>query len=620
MTDRGTWDAVDGATRTSLLAEAEKELGRPAPVLRASHWARAFRDGVRTEYEDQARALRHRTALFVLAAVLTGESAPAQAPPGAAPYLDAAADALMALAEASTWCWAPHDRFTTRRGEVVPDPDEPFLDLGAAEVASLLAWADHVLGPHLDERVPGLRRRLRREVRLRVLEPFLRIRDWHWIGLDGDAHNWNPWVHGSVLTAALLLCDDEAERAELVRLVAVGLDRFVEVLPDDGGVDEGVAYWWLGACRLMEALDLLAAVGGTPCDARGLPVLAELVRYPYRMHFGGPWYVNVGDAPARLPDEQPWHVLYRWGTRLGDPDVSAHALARGVARGVTARHEDGLGRALAGLSDPAWRAATGQEPGPREDAAWLPRDIWLPRVQVLVARERAGTTEGLALAVKGGHNDERHNHLDVGSYWVALDGEPVIVDIGQPTYTAASFGPDRYDAWPLRSAWHNVPDPGAGQLPGARHGARDVRAEVGDRATEWYADLAPAYPEGLLGALRRTVRLVRATAGEPAHIVVTDAPAAGPEGPAVLALRHIIAGDVRLHEGRAVVDTAGGGTLRLTWDPALLTGALEHQPIADPTLRRSWGHRLTRLTLTTDPSRAPGGAPVPPRVRIERAR
>ncbi|MFJ2444436.1 MULTISPECIES: hypothetical protein [unclassified Streptomyces] len=45
-------------------------------------------------------------------------------------------------------------------------------------------------------------------------------------------------MHGAVLTSALLLCDDEKERAELVRLVVLGLDRFVEVLPDDGGVDE----------------------------------------------------------------------------------------------------------------------------------------------------------------------------------------------------------------------------------------------------------------------------------------------------------------------------------------------------------------------------------------------
>lgn len=631
VTERAAWEAVDPASRHALLAAAAAELTRPAPVLRASDWARAFRDGVRTAYEDQARALRHRTALFVLAAVLTGEDAPADAPPGTVPHLDAAVDALLAFAEASTWCWAPHDRFTAGRGETVPDPDRPFLDLGAAEVAALFGWADHVLGPRLDTRAPGLRRRLRREVRLRVFEPFTRIRDWHWIGLDGDAHNWNAWIHSAVLTAALLLTDGDGggkgedevddERAALVRLVIDGLDHYVAVLPDDGGIDEGVAYWWQGVGRLLESLDLLAAVGGPALDARDLPVLAELIRYPHRTHLGGPWYVNVGDAPARPPVEQPWQLLYGWGRLLNDPAVRGHALAQGRTRGVSAGPEEGLGRALAGLTEPVWRAAvTGTE---RDEAAWgeggrLDREIWLPRVQLLIAREESGTASGLALAVKGGHNAERHNHLDVGSYWVALDGRPVIVDIGQPTYTAASFGPDRYRAWPLRSGWHNVPDPGAEQLPGAEHRAREVRTDLADAAVEWRADLAAAYPDGLLDRWTRTVRLVRATASEGAYILVEDEPGPGADdGPAVVRLRHVLAGDVELAEDHAVVTAGTGRALRLSWDPALLTGQVEHRSIEDPTLRKSWGPRLTRLTLSAEPPADPHAVL---RVRIERAR
>ncbi|MBM9437115.1 heparinase II/III family protein [Actinacidiphila bryophytorum] len=607
--ERGVWDAVDAATRSALLKDADAELARNAPVLRASDWARTFRDGVRTAYEDQARALRSRTALFVLAAVLADEAAPAGAPPGAAPYLDAAADGLLAFAEAGTWCWAPHDRHTAGRGEVVPDPDDPFLDLGAAEVASLAAWADHVLGERFDQRVPGLRRRLRREVRQRVLAPFLRTRDWHWIGLDGDAHNWNPWIHSAVLTAALLLTDDDAERAEVVSLVVRGLDHFVAVLPDDGGVDEGVAYWWQGACRLLESLDLLAAVGGPALDARGLPVLPELLRYPHRMHWGGPWYVNVGDAPARPPAEQPWHVLFHWGRRLGDPGVTAHAVARARARGVTAHQDDGLGRALAALSAPGWQAALA-DPPPAD--SWAARDVWLPRVELLVARERAGSTQGLALAVKGGHNAERHNHLDVGSYWVALDGAPVVVDIGQPTYTAASFGPDRYRAWPLRSGWHNVPEPGAEQQPGAHHRAHGVRAEIGEDATVWTADLAAAYPTGLLAGWRRTVRLVRAAGGGPAYVLVEDEPQ---RAPAVLRLHHVVAGEVTVGEGRADVRAGGGRALQLTWDHRQLTGSAEVRALDDLLLRHSWGDRLTRLTLHAAP-----GVQGPLRVRIERPR
>lgn len=586
--DRAVWTAADGA---ALLADAHAVLARPAPVLTATAWARTFRDGVRTDYEDAARELRDRVTTLVLAAVLTGEE-----PPGDVPFLDGAIDGLVALAEATTWCWAPHDRHAAGRAEVLADPDDPFLDLGAAEVASLFAWADHVLGPHLDVRAPGLRKRLRREVELRVLTPFERIRDWHWLGLDGDAHNWNPWIHSAVLTAALLLVDDDERRRRLVLLVLEGLDHYVAVLPDDGGIDEGVAYWWHGACRLLECLDLLAEATGV--DARELPVLAPLIRFPHRMHLGDDAYVNAGDAPARLSTAQPWHVLHRWGERFGDDDVRAHAVSRARAGGRLVWPSAGLGRALSGLADPDWRTAVATEP----EATWLAREEWLPRVQVLVARERAGTSRGLTVAVKAGHNGERHNHLDVGSYWVAADGVPVVADIGQPTYTAASFGPDRYRAWPLRSEWHNVPEPGTGQEPGEASGARHVQVNLTAEEAAFSADLAGAYPG--LDRWIRSVRLVRAT---PACVEVADDDSVRP-----VRLRHVLAGDVELREGEAVVSPSGRPVLRLSWDPRHTTAELERRPLDDPLLRASWGAHLSRLTLLVHEG--------PARVRLEQVR
>ena len=563
VTDRAVWDGVDPDTRRRLLAAAERELATPPPVLTATAWARAFRDGVRTEYEDAARRLRERVGVLVLGVVLTGE---------AEPFLDAAIDDMVALTEASTWCWAPHDRFTAARGEVLPDPDDPFLDLGTAEVASLLAWADHVIGPLLDVRMPGLRRRFRREVDNRVFDPFERIRDWHWIGLDGDAHNWNPWLHGAVLVAALLLCEDPARQARLVQFVREGLDHFIAVLPDDGGIDEGVAYWWQGACRLLEALDLLAAVGGPALDERDRPVFAELIRFPHRMHLGDDWHVNAGDSPARLPAAQPWHVLYRWGERFGDREVQAYALANGH----TVHPVAGLGRALDALAHPLPQCPQG---------TWHAPHVWLPRVQVLVARESA-----LTLAVKAGHNGERHNHLDVGSYWVALHGRPVVVDIGQPTYTADSFGPDRYAAWPLQSAWHNVPEPGAAQQPGITFAATDVRVELTTETSTLHAELAAAYPPGAVGSWRRTARLVR---GPRPWVEVVDSWSAARD---VVLLRHVLAGNVELAERAAIITLDCGRRLRMTWN-AQAEVSLERQEITDPLLRASWGGELTRLTL-----------------------
>ncbi|MFJ9682177.1 heparinase [Streptomyces sp. NPDC101194] len=602
VTCRSAWDAVPAAVRDGILSAAAEELARPAPRLLASAWARAFRDGSRSAYEDQAWALQERVGLLVLAAVLTGEVAAPSAAPGDCPHLDGAVDGLVAFAEASTWCWAPHERNAAAREEVVPDPDDPFLDLGAAEVTALFAWADHVLGPHLDRRMPGLRRRLRREVDRRVLTPFERKRDWHWIGADGTANNWNPWIHSAVLAAALLVCDDDGRRARLVRLVVQGLDHYLVTLPDDGGIDEGIAYWWVGACRLLEVLDLLADVGGADLDTRDLPLLPELLRYPQRMHLGADHYVNVGDAPARLSGEQPWQVPFRWGERLGQPETSAYAVAGARESGCAAPPRAGLGRALLALADRRWCRAVGEAP-PVDSAPWLARECWLPRLQILVARESAARTSGLAVAMKAGHNGEHHNHLDVGSYWVVADGRPLVVDVGRPTYTAATFGPDRYAAWPFQSAWHNVPEPGCGQRTGADHAAHDVSVRLDAHVSALHADLSGAYPHGLLTRWDRTLRLVRADGGEPAHAVVEDRWQGGAEP---LRLHHVLAGEVECGEGWATVTGAGGEGLRMLWDPHVAVASVERRVLNDAQLRRSWGDHLSRLTLTVRQPAAEG--------------
>ncbi|WP_237551813.1 MULTISPECIES: heparinase II/III family protein [unclassified Streptomyces] len=604
VTRRSVWDAVPGTLSERVLGDAARELGRPKPRLTAGAWARALRDGNRSAYEDAAWRLQERVSLLCLAAVLTGESADAADPaPGACPHLDAAVDGLVAFAEASTWCWAPHERFAAARGEVVPDPDDPYPDLGAAEVAALFAWADHALGPHLDRRAPGLRRRLRREVDRRLLGPFERRRDWAWLGADGGANNWNPWIHGAVLAAALLLCDGadaEERRTRLVSLVVEGLDHYVRVLPDDGGIDEGISYWWAGACRLLEILDLLAAAGGPALDARELPLLAALLKYPRRMHLGADRYVNVGDAPARLDTAQPWQVPFRWGGRLGQPDTVAHALAGARQQGCAAPPRAGLGRALTALADPDWcRAVTGPVPRP----SWPARETWLPRLQVLVAREAAGSTDGLTLAVKAGHNGEHHNHLDVGSYWVAVDGRPLVVDVGRPTYTAETFGPDRYAAWPLTSGWHNVPEPGGiGQAPGAAFRAREVEAELSDSRTGLSAELSAVYPPGTVARWDRTVCLRRASGETPAAYVSVEDRWRG--GPPEVALRHVLAGHVEHGDGWATVTAADGGRgLEMRWEPGAVTATVERRKLDDPVLTRSWGEALSRLTLTV---RTPG--------------
>ncbi|MFC7480069.1 heparinase II/III family protein [Luedemannella flava] len=574
--ERDVWADAHAPTLRVLRARAEADRSQPWPQPLAHQYARYFRDGDRDTYEQLLWARQRRfTRAAVLAAVTLDPA-----------WLDEAIDGAMLLCEQSTWCWPAHDDTRTAHGAVVPTVTDPYLDLGAGHVAAELAWLDHLLGEQFDGYAPGVRARIRHEVDVRVLTPFERRRDWHWLGLDGNAHNWTAWIHGNVLVAALRLVEHPGRRARLVDLAVEGLDRYVASLPADGAIDEGYSYWWNGACRALEALDVLThatdgVLGGVPGEA-----LRATVAFPHRVHLGGPWYLNLADGWARPPSGDPWHALHRAARRVGDADAAAHAAAQRDPDGPLADEHLGLGRMLRALTDPDWATASGTSP--------LPRDVWFGSTEVLVARVADGDAAGLTLAVKGGHNGEHHNHNDVGSVVVALGGVPVLVDAGRPTYTARTFGPDRYGIWTMRSDWHNVPGiRGTTQAPGRRFAARDVA--VIDDGAGLTLDLAAAYPLTDVGTWRRTARLDRARG----CVVVTDvwelAPATVEEP---TTLRWLIAGEVRLHEGRAEVTALeGAGRVALIWEPASAPGTVTVRVLDDPMLVDVWGDRLTRLEI-----------------------
>ncbi len=625
--DNAQWSEVPVTRTESLAQEAEKEKRTPWPQPLVSHYARYFRDGNRTAYEDLVRARQERlTRAIVMAALSAGSLAAGQASRAAyqdsdsdpeadaEAWLDEVIDGALLLCEQSSWCWAAHDDVHTRLGHVVPDRDRPYLDLGAGEVAAQLAWLDHVLGASLDRRSPGLRRRIRQEVQERIITPFLEHDDWHWLGLDGHVHNWNPWIHSNILAAALFLVEDGALQAKTVARCIEGLDRFLAVIPADGAIDEGFSYWWNGAGRALEALALLeeATAGALAAD---LPVVRALVAFPHRMHIGHHWFLNVADGRALAEGNLPWSMVRKWALRLGDDQAARHA---GFMAAAAPDAAFGLGRTLHALLERNVEAAHTAPAAPP-----LTAFTYLPSVQIMVARQTPGTTEGLLVTAKGGHNGENHNHKDVGSVTVAVDGIPLLVDAGQPTYTAQTFGPNRYDIRAMQSGWHSVPTPfGLEQGAGAEFGADVIQAPT-PKDPRLVLELARAY--GLGGGSRWTravsldrpgsrVRIVDSWDLRAAPSLADHRPSSsrssGTEGTDDVDIHFLLAGTVSLGpqgtatllpHGIPAIDASGaransasrGGTLR--WDQPAAVVLVDEWLLDDPLLASVWGARLTRL-------------------------
>lgn len=493
---------VPAEIRTAYIHAGEALLDASWPALPATVFLEYVRNGNRSDYEKLSFARRRQLATLVLAETMEGRGR----------FLDQIINGIWAICEESFWGVPAHLNLQKAKAGL-PDVEDPAVDLFAAETAQEMAWTYYLLKKRLDSVNPLIARRIVLETRRRILWPYLRHRDWGYLGYVWKAapaasrrvNNWNPWINSNVLVAALILADDSL-RNQVVYKTMESVDNFVIPYPADGGSDEGPEYWGRAAGALLDYLEVLHRATGGRINAFGQPVVRRMGGYIYKMSISYPYFINYGDAdPVYRPDPS---LLYRFG-RATDDTLLMHFAAYQARRddyghGVLPGSFGVLNRSLLALR--VMKALRDAPPDPA-----LVRDVWLPDIQVMAARSVAGSDKGLYLAAKGGDNGVSHNHNDVGNVMVYLDGKPVLVDAGAQTYTAQTFGGKRYELWNNQSAYHNLPDiNGIMQKEGAGYGARDTRYHAGDQRAVFSLELAGAYPAAAdVRSFRRQVVLER---------------------------------------------------------------------------------------------------------------
>jgi hypothetical protein len=298
----------------------------------------------------------------------------------------------------------------------------------------------------------------------------------------------------------LLIEKDETKRINMVAKVLTVLDEFVNPYPADGGCDEGPGYWGAAAASLYDNISLLNLATNNAFDYIFQDEkIKNMGRFIYLAQIGKTYFLNFADA-----DPQPKmaaSMIYRFGKDIADADMMKFgAYYREPENGqITYYHYFRNFYALF-IQDEYRKAPQGLP---------LPANVWLPDLQVMVSRDKQGSTEGWLVAAKGGHNDESHNHNDVGNYVVYYDGLPVLIDVGRGTYTRKTFSEKRYEIWSNCSDYHNVPTiNGETQPPGARFKATNVDYKQGNGFAEMTLDISKAYPETAgINTWKRTVRL-----------------------------------------------------------------------------------------------------------------
>ena len=581
--ERSPWLSLPADVRGAYLREAEKLLGSDWPTPKATEFLEFVRSGNRSGYQAVSFGRRERLATLVIAECIENRGR----------FRDDIVNGIWTICEETFW-GVPAHLSLQKSGPGLPDVTEPTVDLFAAETGSLLAWTYYLLKDSLDVVSPLVSERMKVEVDRRINAVNLARDDFWWMGLTRRVNNWTPWICSNWLTTVLVFEQDPDRRARSVHKILECLDRFLAEYADDGGCDEGPSYWGRAAASLYDCLELLHSSTRGAIDHFANPRVREMGRYITRAHISGPWYVNFADAPARVEPDAP--VVYRYGRAIGDRPMMAFAAWLARAQQLDRRTLPGrfgvLGRVLPGLFvlgellkiPPA-------EPGIR--------DSYFPGIQVMTARDAAGSAKGLFIAAQGGHNDESHNHNDVGNFVVSLDGDPVLIDVGVETYTAKTFSKDRYAIWTMQSAYHNAPTiNGVSQKEGREFAAKDVRYEVSDAHASLAMDIAAAYPqESGVRSWKRTLALERGS-----EVVVRDAYVleSARRGTS-LTLMTCREPDLTM-AGVVVLPPRGGDasgkTAEVLYEAGLFSAKAERIDVRDRQLQDSWGSRIWRVTLT----------------------
>jgi hypothetical protein len=492
ISDRAAWEGLAAREAWQDVVERAERLAATAlPDSPDDLYLDYSRTGNRSRWERVSGRRRGRIPSFTLAECIENEGR----------FLRPLEATIRAVCAERTWVAPAHDRsLDDFYGRAIT------IDLISSALAWDLATADHLLGDRLSGDV---RRLIRREAERRVLGPYRDMvlgnrRAMWWMR---TTNNWNAVCLSGVTGAALALVEPPEERAFFVVAAEEYSRNFLRGFTADGYCSEGVGYWNYGFGRYVLLAEAIRRSTGGGVDLLSRPETRAPALYGVGIQIAEG--VSPAFADCSVGSQPNWRVLHFVSCALG------LGLAEYEERDPVRPGGFLPETMLYAFPGPAFAAPAAAAGATGEDMR-----SWFDQAGVLIGRPGANASCRLAVALKGGHNAEHHNHNDVGSYVVVCDGHAVLLDPGGEVYTARTFSSDRYESNALNSWGHPVPVV-AGRLQKTGREARGevITADFSDGRDTLVLDMTSAYDVPELVSLQRTFEYSRAGAG---GLTVTD--------------------------------------------------------------------------------------------------
>ena len=364
------------------------------------------------------------------------------------------------------------------------------VDLFASETAQCVSEIITFLENDLSEEIKSM---VRQNVEERVFRPFYEsevpYKNW-----EHGKSNWNAVCAGSIGSASIYLMKDDPVRLEAcLKRICAALQYFLGSFADDGACMEGLGYFTYGMTYFVGFADQLYRYTNGKIDLLEPEKCKKMAEFQQKCYFSKGRTLSFSDGNSR--DRFRMGLTAYLAMRFSNVSIPNMERAGGF-------HQDSCYRFMGNYRDIIWTEKYLEmlESGKMEDKNGVVEagQVVLPMAQWSICNAENGN----GCALKGGDNDEPHNHNDVGNFLFIKGEELLLTDLGAGEYTRQYFRAEtRYKHFGNSSLGHCVPViNGKAQMPG-----KEFAADLfeGDGNGTAIVSFSGAYEKGAIASIVR---------------------------------------------------------------------------------------------------------------------
>lgn len=385
---------------------AEEMLATEPKRLKFSDMHLYVTTGNRSTYEKVYNDYTHRLTTYLFMYVVDNDDK----------YVEPLADIIWNICDIETWGLPAHvmEYYDVQRRRT-------FLELCSCNVGRLFGEVLACMEDKLPELVV---RRMKQQVRERIIESY---KNDHFGWMDGT-NNWGAVCTAGVFASYVYFATEEEINDQLPKMLKT-MDLYLSGFDSEGCCMEGLAYWDYGFSYFCFFADMLRNYTKGKINYFENERVHAIAKFQENCVINDRQCISFSDCGGGYnPSARLLHFL-----KHEYPDIQFPSIP-------PVSNNDSNIRAFVWV-DPKL-AVSEMRPESRiyHDAQWF------------IYR-----SDEYNFACKAGHNNEPHNHNDVGSFLISKDGKVTFTDAGTGEYTRQYFSNERYSILVTSGRGHSLP-------------------------------------------------------------------------------------------------------------------------------------------------------------------